>query len=906
MCTRFYKGLPLALAISILTLGNAVLATVGSERALAGDINRIKNLIPSKRVTQCLRVLQSRSLSKDDRQLLIAIFAQDAKNLSPLYGHSNLPIDEGEWTEILSEGLQNDPVNQDIVFALAHLLINSRQYTKALDVITPYHKVKPGHETTAWLEYCRAHTNLNIQPTHPQTEAPPVIDLHFCVITGNPDAQDKASIAQLKKEVDILNNTFVTLAGEPIVRFRFKSASLYNEIRNLGSPFVALGDSKEPYSSNGYAKLFNKCQHRRVRDPFAINFYVYDSYNPKYGFQDKTSHGKRNSNRPYVLIDWQRLNNNIQNPEPHEMGHAFGLYHVAVPGSISTTPTNIMCSAGLRFGSGGLRNLGFTEAQTAIIRYHAKRTLSRLNPKLPIFNALTKGVKSLGVENWRFTAIAPLKPDIVPLFWGDHKAYTGDPGWPQNSYPPVALACEYKKGRFVALGHDGLLIDPGANDNFTTNIINWLGNDYIYKKVIIYTHIGVWFRKKILTAKAKELLTSRHVEIIELGSKVTDEDLKQCDLFIIVRPTQIISRNEIRSLVSYVEQGGSLLITGMGWLWVAQHKSHDIELFPLNRLGEHLGFEYSSTSIGKTPPNNKESTRSCSPLSLQSPSARNPVEIMSFSLPEHSNDFITHSIARSKNRYHYVVEGKHIIVSMPSRFFQKCRKPTEFISQLDAVYELYADLTDGFKPFYGHKIMILNVDNLKFHMSSGNPILSRQDRIDYILTELEKSNYQNPSWGLMHEMGHDFIIGMKHYFVFGHGGNESWAEFFAYYACQKLGLEAKEPTWKETALAYHQSGERDFERIKNDKWLMIGFLHHILDQYGWDVYQKLFKRYAELIRQNKYLEFDDTQKKVDLFVRELSLAAGANFYPYFARWGFPVSRSVNKELQHLPQAKLFN
>ena len=524
--------------------------------------------------------------------------------------------------------------------------------------------------------------------------------------------------------------------------------------------------------------------------------------------------------------------------------------------------------------------------------------------QLHMFNAITKGVKSLGDENWRFTAIAPLKPDILPLFWGDHKAYTGDIRWPQNSYPPVAIASEYQKGRFIALGHDGLLIDPGANDDFTGNILNWLGNSYKYKKVIIYTHISNWFNKDILSAKAKELFASRGVEIIELGSQVTDEDLKECDLFIIARPTQIIDQNQISSIVSYVEQGGSLLMTGMGWYWETLNKPGDIKVFPLNRLGAHLGFEYSRTSIDKTPPNNKKGPRRYSPVRFQPLYARKPVEVKSYSLKKHSNSFITHSIARNRDKYYYVVEGENVIVSMPYRFFMKCKKPVDFIAQLDVVYELYADLTDGIKPFDGNKIMILNIDNMSFHMSSGNPILSRQDRIEYILAELGKSNYKNPSWGLIHELGHDFIIGMKHYFVFGHGDNESWAEFFALYACQELGLEHKEPTWKETARAYHESGEHDFERIKNEKWLMIGFLHHIQEQYGWDVYKKLFKKYAELIREKNYPDFNDTEKKVDLFVKELSLAAGANFYPYFAKWGFPVNQSINKELKHLPKAKL--
>jgi hypothetical protein len=526
--------------------------------------------------------------------------------------------------------------------------------------------------------------------------------------------------------------------------------------------------------------------------------------------------------------------------------------------------------------------------------------------QLDTFNAITKGVQSLGGEDWRFTAIAPLKPDILPLFWGNHKAYTGDIRWPQNSYPPVAIASEYQKGRFIALGHDELFIDPSANNTFTGNILNWLGNNYPHKKVILYTHISNWFKKGILTAKAKELLAARKVEIIELGSQVTDEDMKACDLFITVRPSQPITQNEIRSIVSYVEQGGSLLVTGMGYFWEEQNKSHDIKDFPLNKLGEHLGFEYSKTSIDKTPLDNKRHPHRYSVISFQPLSARRPVEVKSYSLKEHNNSSITRDIALNQDKYYYVVEGEHVFVSMPYKFFGQCKKPVDFVEQLDVVYELYADFTDGITPFNGDKIMTLNIDNMYFQMSSGNPILSRQDRIEYILSELEKSDYKNPSVQIMHELGHDFIIGMKHYFVFGDGDNENWADFFALYGCHELGLEFKGATWKEAARAYHESGERNFKRIKNEKWVMAGFLIEIMDHYGWDVYKKLFKRYAELIRENNVPDFNDTEKKVDIFVKELSLAAGANFYPYFKRWGFPVHQSINNELKHLPNAKLFD
>jgi hypothetical protein len=79
-----------------------------------------------------------------------------------------------------------------------------------------------------------------------------------------------------------------------------------------------------------------------------------------------------------MLIDWERLGGNVQNAEVHEMGHCFGLGHTGVPGAGMNTSTNIMTSIGEKFGSGGKRDLGFSEAQTAMIHYHAQRSSGRL------------------------------------------------------------------------------------------------------------------------------------------------------------------------------------------------------------------------------------------------------------------------------------------------------------------------------------------------------------------------------------------------------------------------------------------------------------------------------------------------------------------------------------------------
>ncbi len=227
------------------------------------------------------------------------------------------------------------------------------------------------------------------------TQPVEVFDLHFAVITKNPAAQRVASLHQLHTEVEILNTYFVTEDRKPIVKFRFKSATFYNEIMNSSCEFVALGDTGIPTHDDRLARLFNTCNDPKVRDPRAINFYVYDSHDSKKGASDTTGHGRNNSNRPFVLLDWERLDHKDQSPEEHEMGHAFGLGHECVPGATQRSSTNIMTSAECGRGSGGLRNIGFNPAQIRTILANAKKIRERLAGKQTqgghVLQSLNKG-----------------------------------------------------------------------------------------------------------------------------------------------------------------------------------------------------------------------------------------------------------------------------------------------------------------------------------------------------------------------------------------------------------------------------------------------------------------------------------------------------------------------------------
>ena len=324
------------------------------------------------------RILVGYPWSGRGRLALTRAFAEHAFRLSRYSGPNRPTFREDVWERLLTQASAIDRGDPAIAQALAKICMDRGDTRKALLVCTGWLGAHPGdHTATAWANWCRsglAHRPGQRRPGAPLAQ----FDVHFCVITSKPQAHRVATEAQCRREITILNRKFRSRHGDMLVRFRFKSFTPYSKARRLGCRFVALGDSTATYDTDAYARVFNQCRHAPVRDRKAINFYIYDSYSSTRGFGDTTSHGKRNGERPYVLIDWQRLNNTEQNPEPHEMGHAFGLGHVGVLSATIATPTNIMASRAEEFGSGGTRVLAFTASQAAIILYRAKLTVARL------------------------------------------------------------------------------------------------------------------------------------------------------------------------------------------------------------------------------------------------------------------------------------------------------------------------------------------------------------------------------------------------------------------------------------------------------------------------------------------------------------------------------------------------
>ena len=197
----------------------------------------------------------------------------------------------------------------------------------------------------------------------------PIVKVNFVFATNHSAATKYDHAEQMKKELSILNQYFVDEQEQKIFDFKLNKYLTYDTFNNKNCKLSQILEQPKTIEHSTLISAFNMCFYSQPQKSGLpeVYLFIFDAYAPDAGFKSTTSWGFSNAGKPLILIDWERLNYNIQAAVPHEMGHAFGLRHVCIKNAKTRDNTNIMASRGNCDGSGGLRNQGFNQEQVKII-----------------------------------------------------------------------------------------------------------------------------------------------------------------------------------------------------------------------------------------------------------------------------------------------------------------------------------------------------------------------------------------------------------------------------------------------------------------------------------------------------------------------------------------------------------
>ncbi|MDA4982651.1 metalloprotease, partial [Acinetobacter baumannii] len=139
----------------------------------------------------------------------------------------------------------------------------------------------------------------------------PVVPVTFVFTTNNPSAAQFDNFTQMRKEISILNKYYLDDQGKKIFNFKLNRYIPYKEFSKLHCDLKQQINQPYPISTETIPASVNTCFPKRTASKEVIVF-IYDAYSTKWKFKDVTSRAFRNNGKPFILLDWNRLNYNIQ------------------------------------------------------------------------------------------------------------------------------------------------------------------------------------------------------------------------------------------------------------------------------------------------------------------------------------------------------------------------------------------------------------------------------------------------------------------------------------------------------------------------------------------------------------------------------------------------------------------
>ena len=248
------------------------------------------------------------------------------------------------------------------------------------------------------------------------------------------------------------------------------------------------------------------------------------------------------------------------------------------------------------------------------------------------------------------------------------------------------------------------------------------------------------------------------------------------------------------------------------------------------------------------------------------------------------------------------IEGHDIILTCSVEALEKMTKPAEQAEMWDKVVNACYDLAQIPTPFFRKQRIVTDVHIMAGYMHSGYPIMathcpSLNMNSEEVIVQYEKllrPSSEYSGWGFFHEIGHN-MQNVKDW-VFN-GSTEVSVNFFSLYifdhvmgARDHAHPKISSAQTQEMMRRYFANGAK-FSDWRADPFLGLIMFRQIQNDFGWETFKKVFRRFHEENARNGNPPYSD-QEKIDHFVLYLSQATQRNLMPFFCIWGIPVSGKI--------------
>ncbi|MBL8860873.1 MAG: hypothetical protein JNK02_02585 [Planctomycetes bacterium] len=241
------------------------------------------------------------------------------------------------------------------------------------------------------------------------------------------------------------------------------------------------------------------------------------------------------------------------------------------------------------------------------------------------------------------------------------------------------------------------------------------------------------------------------------------------------------------------------------------------------------------------------------------------------------------------------LETDRIVLTIPSSVARAIDDPTAVLERWNVAMDSAADLAGIPRKRPSPERFVSDVQISAGYMHSGYPIMAHLDAAEFVSSP---ERLCVDGWGPFHEVGHNHQVGAWTF----EGTGEVTCNLFTLYALEvacgkqpqddpRFTAEARTQRWKE------QKDRGDaFARWKSDPFLALLVYVDVQQEFGWDLYKRVFREYAAM--QRSELPGNDLARRDEWLVR-VSRAAGKDLGPLFTSWGLETSPEARRSLGDL-------